>query len=973
LWVTATDNIGVASAKVFIDGGAGLSMAWDAGDSRWEYDYTAPGNNADDHIYSLTVYDAEVLSDSSGPYSIVVTDNDNPSISNVNATPYSQVVDGYINITATITDNINIQTVKVSITGPLGFTPINTSMTLNGGDIYYYNNNYSIVGIYNYSIWAIDTSGNSVTSAIYQFEIVAELMITNVSVKWNYVSLPFNHAIEKTSLFVIYNGADYNWSQATTNNNPTGGPIILGFIYNWSRNNQNYVTTDVLNPGYGYWIYAYYNCEIWAEGIGVYSRGENITNLIVKWNAIGSPDSKSYQKEDLIINYNGTDYNWSQATTNNNPTGGPIILGFIYNWSRNNQNYATTDVLNPGYTYWLYAYYNCTLRYPNMYMFQGYGEINYENMKMFASSSHTNPKMIVSSRGITWDVTMNFTESGGSNDYVVLGEASDAHDGPPPDSYDTPKPPPGIPPYIRACLDDDLPVPYNLLLKDYRKYPDTSKSWNLTVQKVPSVFFLLSTTVTISWDTDKINNSEYTSVGLYNYNGNLLANMIENNSYVFTCPDYVPQYFQINCSMNQAPEITCPGSKYVNEGSLLQFIVSATDPDGTTPSLSAQNLPYGANFTDHNNGTGTFKWTPLYNQSGVYNVTFNASDGQLWDTCTTQITVNNTNQAPEITCPGPKNVNEGELLQFIVSATDPDGTIPSLSAQNLPYGANFTDHNNGTGTFKWTPLNNQSGVYNVTFKASDGELWDTCIVQITVNNVNRLPKANDDYATVNEDSLDNIINVLANDTDPDGDPLIVISVTNPPHGSVINNGKNVSYMPDPNYCGNDTFQYELSDGHGGTDTAIVYIKVICTNDPPYKPNKPTGPASGKAGIEYYYYAVTTDPENDQIYYKFDWGDGSFSNWIGPYTSGKEVNLSHTWAQGSYKICVKTKDIYDAESGWSDPLTIKMPKSQNKDIKPPNSQSYSNIDFLRFILRLMKGEYHSSPIDILRMMRWILSN
>ena len=164
-------------------------------------------------------------------------------------------------------------------------------------------------------------------------------------------------------------------------------------------------------------------------------------------------------------------------------------------------------------------------------------------------------------------------------------------------------------------------------------------------------------------------------------------------------------------------------------------------------------------------------------------------------------------------------------------------------------------------------------------------------------------------------------------------------------------------MPDPNYCGNDTFQYEMSDGHGGTDTAIVYIKVICINDPPNKPIKPSGPASGKPGIEYYYYAVTTDPENDQIYYKFDWGDGSYSNWIGPYTSGKEMNLSHTWAQGTYKICVKAKDIYDAESGWSDSLTIKMPKSLNKDIKFPSSQSYNKKDFLRFILRLMKGEYH----------------
>jgi hypothetical protein len=60
---------------------------------------------------------------------------------------------------------------------------------------------------------------------------------------------------------------------------------------------------------------------------------------------------------------------------------------------------------------------------------------------------------------------------------------------------------------------------------------------------------------------------------------------------------------------------------------------------------------------------------------------------------------------------------------------------------------------------------------------------------------------------------------------------------------------------------------------------------------------------------------------------FDWGDGTSSDWSGPIESGEEFNASHTWSsKGNYEIKVKAKDIYGAESSWSDPLPITMPYS-----------------------------------------------
>ena len=81
-------------------------------------------------------------------------------------------------------------------------------------------------------------------------------------------------------------------------------------------------------------------------------------------------------------------------------------------------------------------------------------------------------------------------------------------------------------------------------------------------------------------------------------------------------------------------------------------------------------------------------------------------------------------------------------------------------------------------------------------------------------------------------------------------------------------------------------------------------------------------------MEYTYTTNTSDPQNNLIYYWFDWGDATNSGWVGPYSSGNTANASHTWTkQGIYTIKVKAKDIHGSESDWSDPLPITMPKSK----------------------------------------------
>jgi len=162
---------------------------------------------------------------------------------------------------------------------------------------------------------------------------------------------------------------------------------------------------------------------------------------------------------------------------------------------------------------------------------------------------------------IGWSVTLDFNEDSGNYDYVVFGEASTANDGSPHDSYDTPKSPPPIEPYIRAWFNDNLSMPYDLLLKDYRRYPDAEKTWDLYVQWKCSSS--TPTTITISWNASEFIGCDYNSVVLMRLDEEweFAADMLTEEEYTYTPRwfgvQWLTDHFQINAIMDIAPpEIT---------------------------------------------------------------------------------------------------------------------------------------------------------------------------------------------------------------------------------------------------------------------------------------------------------------------------------------------------------------------------------------------------------------------------------
>lgn len=101
------------------------------------------------------------------------------------------------------------------------------------------------------------------------------------------------------------------------------------------------------------------------------------------------------------------------------------------------------------------------------------------------------------------------------------------------------------------------------------------------------------------------------------------------------------------------------------------------------------------------------------------------------------------------------------------------------------------------------------------------------------------------------------------------------------------------------------------------------LRIQPGSDPPETPEQPDGPEDGVIDEEYTFETTTTDPEEDNIYYKVDWGDNTTSDWLGAYPSGTRVQITHQWkAPGDYEIKVKAKDDNNSdETEWSEPSQI----------------------------------------------------
>ncbi|MBC6421188.1 MAG: tandem-95 repeat protein [Hormoscilla sp. SP12CHS1] len=287
----------------------------------------------------------------------------------------------------------------------------------------------------------------------------------------------------------------------------------------------------------------------------------------------------------------------------------------------------------------------------------------------------------------------------------------------------------------------------------------------------------------------------------------------------------------------------------------IRILDNDTDPNNDEISLtdSPTSTTEGGNITLDRNGTfldltdDSLIYTSASGFTGTDNFTYTISDGELTDTATVTVTVEPVpNEAP-IASDDTATATEGTPATIAVLENDSDLDGPeALSITGLSVSTAGGAVSLDGETAIYTPPAVDDGVTitdSFTYTISDGLLTSSATVTVTVSDfsgtVNDPPIASDDATTIIAETADNIIAVLIDDTDPDGDTLSITGITDIANGTVSIDGDRVIYTPDPGFVtvgDPDTFTYTITDGRGGTDTATVTVTVtgnlppVATND-----------------------------------------------------------------------------------------------------------------------------------------------
>jgi hypothetical protein len=234
------------------------------------------------------------------------------------------------------------------------------------------------------------------------------------------------------------------------------------------------------------------------------------------------------------------------------------------------------------------------------------------------------------------------------------------------------------------------------------------------------------------------------------------------------------------------------------------------------------------------NGSTTFDDTTVTYEAnsgftGEDSFAYTITDGEHTSTARVTVAVSRRPNHPPVAQDDAAETYQDTAKDIDVLGNDTDEDGDALTISGLTQPTHGTASGNADGTIRYTPEAGHLGEDSFTYTITDGR--DTATATVRVNVVrrpNRAPTAMADSASTQKNTAVTV-SVLTNDSDPDGDPLTITGTTDPPHGTaVVNPGGTVTYTPDDDYVGPDSFSYTISDGRGGNSTANVTITVAET-------------------------------------------------------------------------------------------------------------------------------------------------
>ena len=389
-----------------------------------------------------------------------------------------------------------------------------------------------------------------------------------------------------------------------------------------------------------------------------------------------------------------------------------------------------------------------------------------------------------------------------------------------------------------------------------------------------------------------------------------------------------------------------------------QWGVLSNDFDRDGDSMTAAVTQQPAHGSVVMASDGSFVYTPAAGFLGQDVFSYTATDSTTAaSTTTVTITVKVApNLPPQANFDGYQTyVGVPVTLDLLANDSDPEGA--PLTARIVTEPTSGTVTTNSDGTFTYTPATDFVGTIEFRYAVSDGVTEAEANVMVTVVEENRAPTANDDAVTF-PNGIQVIVDVLANDTDPEGDYIYVSDYGTPAHGTTGGNlGGTIEYTPEPDFYGTDQFTYQISDAYGNTSTATVTVTILPPRIPPTA-NDDTAVTAMDTPVDIDVLANDSNPSNDVLTVAIDtppdYGQASISqdgtlHYTPPpgFTGTDYVGYTITDAAGIVSYASVTITVTGSDDGGnpSQPGTNWFTVSAGKTLRVTATEGIVGDDYL----------------------------
>ncbi|KYL33222.1 hypothetical protein A2I98_14425 [Pseudoalteromonas agarivorans] len=311
--------------------------------------------------------------------------------------------------------------------------------------------------------------------------------------------------------------------------------------------------------------------------------------------------------------------------------------------------------------------------------------------------------------------------------------------------------------------------------------------------------------------------------------------------------------------VNDAPIAVADSAAMQEDGSPILVDVLANDTDIDSDNLTITSV--GTEFGSASIVDNKIQYSSAPNTHGVAIVSYSVSDNNGAEaTANLQVTISPVNDAPIANADSITITEDATatLINVLSNDTDIDGDTLTLSSASSDIGSVSIVNSQ----IQYTPAENDNGTATVSYTITDGTQSASGILTVTITSVNDTPVANPDTATILEDAAPTSINVIANDTDVDNDPL-AISTASASTGSVSVSGSNLVYTPEANFNGQAVVNYTLTDGTT-TAAGVLTVAVTAVNDAPVANPDSATILEDAAATNINVLGNDTDEENDAL-------------------------------------------------------------------------------------------------------------